>query len=218
MMRIDGKRLRVASDEVLGPVAVGKALKARAERRMEARLLEAAGLDVGGRRFWYALRTVGVSEVELRERLADSGVDAVVPVKEAAAKRRFKGESRKIVHRPVLRGLVFVNLVPSASAFAGLLRQDGVAALIGTGDRPHPIGDREMRNFMELAQAGAFDERDGPCGLKVGSGVRIKLGAFAEVEGVLAGYARGRTARVLTMLFGREMTVDVRLAHLEKLE
>lgn len=71
---------------------------------------------------------------------------------------------------------------------------------------------------MDLAQAGAFDERYAPTGLKVGEKVRIGVGPFAAFEGVLAGYAKGRAARVMTWLLGREHLVDVKLANLEKLD
>ena len=217
MMSVDVKRLSDAAPiDTTRCEARSDAM--RAVRRMEARLLAAASRDVAGVRRWYALRVAGVQEVLLRSRLADSRVDAVVPTRIEPVKRRFAAPSRKLVHRPVLKGMVFVNIVPSADAFAGLLRVDGVAALIGTGERPHPIGDREMIAFMDLAQAGAFDERVAASGLVLGSRVRIGVGAFAQFEGVLEGYARGRTARVRTMLFGSELTVDVRLAHLEKME
>src|SRR5690606_38002583 len=122
------------------------------------------------------------------------------------------------VHKPVLSKLVFVNMVPSSMAYAGLLRVKGVAAFIGTDGIPHPIGQREMNSFMHLAQEGAFDERNMPRGIVVGSRVRINVGAYADFEGILAGYAKGRASRVLTYLFGREMTVDVTFAQLEKLD
>jgi transcription antitermination factor NusG len=118
----------------------------------------------------------------------------------------------------VHRGLVFVCIVPSNAAFAGLLRVKGVAAMVGKDGIPYPIGNREMNVFMELAQAGAFDERNTPAGLVVGSRVRINVGPYAEMDGILTGYAPGRPARVLTWLFGGEIVVDVTLAHLEKLE
>jgi transcriptional antiterminator NusG len=204
--RIDLARCSVASDRVMD------------RRRIDARLLAAAALDVEGQRRWFALRVVGSSEIELRDRLTDSRVDAVVPVRTAPVKRRFGGGSRKVVHRPVLGNLVFVNIVPSDDAFAGLLRVKDVTAMVGAAGRPYPIGDREMNGFMDLAQAGAFDERATATGIKVGSEVRINVGAYADFMGILQGYGKGRTARVLTYLFGHEMIVDVKLAHLAKQE
>ena len=188
-----------------------------AEIRLNADLLSAASKDVEGERQWFALRIGQRSETELRDSLIDSRVDAVVPVKNVPRKRRFKVESRKVVHKPVLPKLVFVNIVPSVRAYAGLLRVKGVSAFIGTNGSPHPIGHREMNGFMHLAQEGAFDERNMPRGIVVGSRVRINVGPYAEFEGVVSGYAKGRAARVLTYLFGREVTVDVTLAQLEEL-
>ncbi len=80
------------------------------------------------------------------------------------------------------------------------------------------IPNRVRVSVERLAAAGgAFDERNAPTGLVVGSKVRIKVGAYADFDGILEGYAKGRAARVLTWMFGRELTVDVKLAHLEKL-
>lgn len=217
MMAVDVKRLNDAAEIDLSRCEA-KSDRRIAARRMDAALLAAASVDVAGERRWFALRTLGVRELALCESLVRSCVDAVVPIRSAPAARRFVGRSAKIVHKPVLKHLVFVRIVPSNEAFAGLRRVDGVAAFLGIGERPHPIGDREMNGFMDLAQAGAFDERNTPTGLKVGSRVRINVGAYADVEGVLAGYAGSRKARVLTWLFGGEMAVDVRLAHLSKLE
>lgn len=196
--------------------------RGRKTRALDCDLLWHAGIDVEGSRFWFALRTAQRSEIEIEAALRDSRVDAVVPIKSVPALRRHGVRSAKIIHRPVLRDLVFVNCVPSPRAFAGLLRVRGIAAIIGKGagkgDQPFPIGDREMSGFMELAQSGAFDERMRPTGIKVGSRVRITTGRSADLEGVLEGYARGRTARVRTLLFGHEMTVDVKLAHLSELD
>lgn len=203
---IDTTRCEALADKVI------------AERRLDAELLAAASVDVAGARRWYALRVGDHCEIALCDDLIRARVDAVVPVKQVPVRRRFQGGRGKLIHKPVLRSLVFVSIVPSDAAFAGLLRVRDIAAIIGSGARPYPIGDREMNGFMDLAQKGAFDERNTPTGLKVGSRVRINVGPFADFDGVLVGYARGRTARVATWLFGNEMTVDVTLAHLEKLE
>lgn len=217
MMRADVKRLNEA-DKIDLTRCHAVSDRIMEQRRLDAQLLAAASLDVEGERQWYALRSSFRSEVELVASLTDSRVDAVVPVKEVQMARRVGGRGGKVIHKPVLRGLVFVSIVPSDRAFAGLLRVDGVAAVVGKGGDPYPIGKREMNGFMDLAQAGAFDERNIPTGLVVGSRVRINVGPYADFEGVFAGYTRGRAARVLTHLFGGAMTVDVTLAHIEKLE
>ena len=217
MMAVDVKRLNEA-DGIDLTRCEAKVDRVIAERRMEAALLAAASKHVDGERRWFALRSANRGEVDLVKRLDKQGVDVVVPVKEVPLRRRFQGGRDKIVHRPVLAGLVFVNIVPSNEAFAGLLRVKGVVAVVGKEGWPYPIGDREMNGFMDLAQAGAFDERNTPTGLVVGARVKIRVGAFADFAGVLEGYVKGRAARVRTMLFGRDLTVDVKLAHLEKLE
>lgn len=192
-----------------------------ARRQLLERQLAKASMDVVGERQWFALRTVNKSEFRLRDRLINSRIDAVVPEKQASVRSHTNSRSRKVIHKPVLSHLVFVNIVPSNDAFAGLLRVKDVGGFIGVENgqyRPYPIGDRQMNGFMDLAQAGAFDERNMPTGLKVGSRVRINVGPYAEFRGILEGYAKGRAARVKTWLFGCDLIVDVKLAHLEKLE
>lgn len=197
-----------------------KAERVVRQRQLEAELLAAASTAVVGERQWFALRTKFCNEVELCKVLTDSAIDAVVPVKQMVLKRNKQnvGPRVKIVHRPVLRNLIFVNLVASPAAFAGLLRVRGIRALVGREGQPAPITHQDMNSFMHLAQRGAFDERNKPTGLVVGSKVKIKVGAFADFEGVLQGYTKTRGARVLTALFGGEMVVDVTLANLENLD
>lgn len=213
MMAVDVKRLNEA-DVIDLSRCEAKADRVIAERRMEAELLAAASKHVEGDRRWFALRSANRGEIDLVARLDRIDVDAVVPVKEVQVGRRAGSRGGKVVHRPVLSGLVFVCIVPSDSAFAGLLRFKGVAAVVGKDGRPYPIGNREMNGFMDLAQAGAFDERNTPTGLAVGSAVKIRVGPYADFWGVLEGYAPGRAARVRTWLFGRDLCVDVKLAHL----
>jgi transcription termination/antitermination protein NusG len=216
MMMADVKRLSEA--ERLDLTRCEEKLdKALAARRLDADLIAAATTRVEGERRWFALRVGKCGELELCQRLVGEGVDAVVPVKQVRVTRRT-GSRGAVVHRPVLRSLVFVSIVPSVEAYAGLLRMRGVAAIVGSGERPHPIGEREMLGFMDLAQKGAFDERATPTGLKVGSNVRIKVGDRADMAGVLVGYAKGRTARVRTHLFGGKVLIDVKLAQLEGID
>lgn len=222
MIRIDPKRLNErettwiyrATGEVIDiSEAWAKSDEVIAERAMEARLLAVCSAE--GERRWYALRTGKANEIDLRDWLVKRGVDAVVPEKEVR-RGAHNGRRGQLIHKPVLRSLVFVNIPSMVECFAGLLRVRGVAAIIGSGETPHPIRDRDMNAFMDLAQAGAFDERNTPTGLKVGSRVKISVGAYADFEGVLQGYAGSRSARVLTHLFGGEIIVDVKLAHLSK--
>lgn len=188
-----------------------------AERALEADLLAAASKAVTGKRVWLALRIGQCGEIAMRDWLIERQVDAVVPVKEVRS-AAHRGRRAKVIHKPVLRGLVFVNLVVSLRACAGLLRVRGVTAIVGKGGEPYPIRDKDMNEFMDKAQKGAFDERMMASGLKVGSRVKVTLGGHAYIEGVLAGYVGSRAGRVRTWLFGAEMTVDVKLAHLGEAE
>ena len=187
-----------------------------ARRRIERSLLAAASREVVGAKSWFALRVEPRCETEVRMRLDRLRVEAAVPIRQVQVKRRFRAESRRTIERAVLSGLVFVRLVASNAAFAGLLRVKGVAAIVGKEGAPYPIGNQEMQEFMELAQAGAFNERCTANGIAVGSRVRIRVGPFADAAGIFEGYGKARGARVRTMLFGREMTVDVKLANIEE--
>ena len=198
--------------------ADAKSDRTMAERMMDARLLAAASMQVEGERRWFALRTANRNEQPLCESLVASDVDAIVPLKKVPLKRRLPGACDKVVHRPVVSNLIFVRMVLSAEAIVGLLRIKGVSGIIGSQGKPYPIGDREMNGFMDLAQAGAFDQRNGVQGLKAGSKVRIKDGPFAEFEGVLQGYVRSRHVRVLAQLFGGKVTMELTLAQIEKLD
>lgn len=214
MMAPDVKQLNSAERiDLTRALAAGE--KAAAQARMHAGLLAAATVRDEEKARWFALRTAHCSEMELCEQLVDSHVDAVVPVKKVQQKRRGCRPGR-FIHKPVLSHLVFVRVVPSNEAFSGLLNVKGVAAMIGSDGRPHPIGDAEMAVFMDLAQKGAFDERHTPTGIRVGSAVRIRVGQGAVIDAVIEGYARKRGVRVLAQLFGQAVTMEVTLAQIEK--
>ncbi|MHB2265023.1 transcription termination/antitermination protein NusG [Aliihoeflea sp. PC F10.4] len=222
MMAIERKQLnsgeRVWLDRDGKPyVMPSKAVTAERQREIDAVLLDAAGMEVEGERRWFAFRTANRGEIEIRDSLVSMKIDAVVPQKTVPAPRRFSSRSRKVVHKPVLRNLVFVRVVPSDDALAGLRRVRGIVAAVGSDDRAYPIADKEMNGFMHLAERGAFDERVTPTGLKVGSRVKINVGPYADFTGIFEGYAKARSARVLTYLFGHDIVVDVKLAHLERL-
>ena len=214
MLAVDMKRLNEAAEIDLSRCEA-EADRVMAMRRLERDLLAMASRQVPGERTWFALRSSNRSELDLVERLCNLDVDAVVPVREVNVRGRIGARCRRVINRPVLSQLVFVNLVPCNAAFAGLLRVKGVLSVVGKDGKPYPIGDKEMNGFMHMAQAGAFDERNTPTGLQVGSKVKIRVGQFADFSGVLEGYAKGRVARVRTMLFGSDLIVDVKLANLE---
>lgn len=214
MMAVDVKRLNDATEIDLSR-CVAEADRVMAQRRLERDLLAMASKQILGERTWFALRSANRCELDLVDRLVSLDVDAVVPVHEVNVRARVGARCRRVINRPVLSQLVFVNLVPCNAAFAGLLRVKGVVSVVGKEGRPYPIGNQEMNGFMDLAQAGAFDERNTPTGLQVGSRVKIRVGQFADFAGVLEGYAKGRVARVRTMLFGSDQIVDVKLANLE---
>jgi transcriptional antiterminator NusG len=175
-----------------------------------------ASTSIPGARAWFALRSAHEPEIALRDALLARQVEAVVPVKKTLMHRRG-GNRCKLIHRPVVRERVFVRLVPSAEAFAGLLRVRGVASIIGANERPYPIGDMEMNTFMHLADDGAFDDNVSAQRIALGSHVQMKVGAFADMRGVLTGYVGTRGARVETFLFGGTVTVDVTLAQVTNL-
>lgn len=215
-MAIDRKRLNEA-ERINLDRCYAESDRQMAVKRLDDRLLAHASADVPGARSWCAFRTARCSPIAMRDSLVSCRVDAVVPVKQVTGGRRV-GSRGKVVHKPVIEGLVFVRLVLSDEAVAGLLRIKGIASVIGSRGRVHPVSDKEMNVFMELAEQGAFDERNGLTGVKVGSRVRIKAGPFADLEGVMQGWKRSRGLRVLAWMFGQAVTVDLTLAQIEKID
>ncbi len=186
-------------------------------RRTQA-LLASAG-EAGPARRWYVLRLAPKVENDVDKLLEDAGVERWLPVCEVLIRRRSRfahqrPEPRKV---PVWPGYIFVRVVNSAYAWAGLARVKGVLSVLGSGEHPAPVDDDKVLKLkMEL-------ERDEEArdviadAMKPGQRVRVTEGPFASFEGIVEELRGFDRAAVEVHIFGRACLADLDLAQLAKI-
>jgi len=221
MMAIDMKRLNEA-DQVLGEASIERATKARAEHDMQARFLAiacgAAGWEAGSEshpRGWFVIRTKNRAEKAVENTLTAAGIECWFAVKTTDV-LVYGSRRRRNVVRPIWLGYLFVKVVPCNETWAGLLRVDGVASVIGTASGPARIDDEIMNDLMGLVNKGVFNERHDAKPFKVGARVMIKAGHFEGFKGAVQGYVGKRAVRVLAEVFGGHSVIELGVAQLEE--
>lgn len=175
---------------------------------------EAASRD--GIMSWYVARTNGRADVVSKE-LERHGIECMCPMWRTW-KRYPRRNARYSVDIPFFGNYLFVRLLEAESAWVGLLTFDGIACLQGTGERPVPLREKEVRQIIDLV--GQEKPASKPCvdALLPGDRVVHPVGLLAELEAVVSSVdAEKREAIVSTMLFGREMSTRCRIDDLERL-
>lgn len=138
-----------------------QAVQAELERRQRAAdlaelQLAAASENQPGDSHWYTLRVRPRSELGVKNLLKEKNIECFVPMRKIKIKRQRRRKSiEKIV--PVFEGYIFINVVPSNAAFAGLLSLEKVDYLLGDSDGPLPIPERNLAEFNKLLERRVLD-------------------------------------------------------------
>jgi len=172
---------------------------------------------------WYVVHAYsgfeGQVKRSLKERVARAGMeemfgDILVPTEEVV---EMRGGQQRRSERKFFPGYVLVQMeltdetwhlvkgVPKVMGFLG-----------GSGDRPHPISDREAEAILHRVQEGV--EKPRPKVLyEPGEVVRVTDGPFNDFTGVVeeVDYDRSRL-KVSVSIFGRSTPVELGFSQVEK--
>jgi transcriptional antiterminator NusG len=174
---------------------------------------------------WFGLGVMTGCEYAVEKRLDDLAVRVAVPTYKTEEIRR-RGRTIPASPRPIIRGYVFVECVPSPSAFIGLRHVDDVISIVGCGNRVFRFESKTIKRFIDMAKAGAINcEPTLASSFKPGMSARITMGAFASSTAVIV--ARKGTKKgdreiaaeipVDVNIFGRMTRVMMPIAFLELL-
>lgn len=195
---------------------------AASDRQMEVSrrtraLLAAAGED-GPERRWYVLRTDARADKAVDKALEEAGIERWMPVKEVRPQRR--GGCRKAVpepyEKPVLPGYVFVRIMDTPRAWAGIRTIKGVRSVLGGAYGPAPVSDDKLLRLK------AFLDKDPKAiavltnALETGDRVTVIDGPFASFPGIVEAVMGGRSL-IEVMIFGRATRVELELAQIKKI-
>jgi transcriptional antiterminator NusG len=177
---------------------------------------------------WYVIHTYSGYEKKVKKNLEhriesmgmrDKIYQVVVPVENEI---EIKNGQRTPVERKMFPGYVLVNMIElregddaSNQAWFVVRNTPGVTSFVGSGTRPIPLHEQEVKSILKQAETEAPKLRPT---FSRGQNVRIVSGPFAEFIGVVDEVSSEREkVKVLVSFFGRETPVELDFLQVEKL-
>ncbi|OJH54270.1 hypothetical protein ATN81_13945 [Agrobacterium pusense] len=166
---------------------------------------------------WVIARVEYGREKAVENAMIDAGIEACVIMRMGPERKRHR-RRLPATKMPVFNGLLFVFCVPDNHALRGILSFDCVKSIVMGGDKAIKLNDETIKEFKELAEAGAYDYSRRSDAIKKGDKVRITSGPFVgfEVEVDAFGEAGHGDAVVTIVIFGKPTVFNMPLAMLEK--
>jgi transcription antitermination factor NusG len=129
---------------------------------------------------WFAVYTTCRHEKRIAQHLEQREIEHYLPLYQS--ERKWRDGSRVTLDLPLFPGYLFVRI--QRSERVSVLSVPGALAVVGgTGGEPAPLAD----SAIESLRRGLKEHRIEPHPLlRVGQSVRIRSGAFAGMEGVVA--------------------------------
>jgi transcription antitermination factor NusG len=157
---------------------------------------------------WYAAYTSANHEKRVAAQLEERAVEHFLPLYESV--RRWK-DRRVRLQLPLFPGYVFVRL--ALRDRLQVLRVPGVAKLVGFHGAPVELPQNEMEALRASLASGVRAEPH-PY-LKIGRRVRVKAGALAGLEGILARKKNGTRFVMSIGAITRSVALEIDLSELE---
>ncbi len=176
---------------------------------------------------WYVIHTYSGYEAKVKSNLErriatmnmkDKIFQVLIPTEK---EKEIKGGKRREVDRKIFPGYVLVEVRVDEK---GELENDtwyvvrntpGVTGFVGSGNRPIPLDDREVRTLLRQLKDETPKYR---ITYQKGSPVRITSGPFMDFTGLVDDLmAEKEKVRVLVSIFGRETPVELDFGQVEKL-
>ncbi len=179
-------------------------------------------------RVWYIIHTYSGHENKVKTNLEHriASMDAqdlvfrvVVPTEDEIEIREGQ---RRTVSRKIFPGYILVQMVElrdddpnSNQAWFVVRNTPGVTGFVGSGNRPVPLEDEEVRRILRQMR---IEEPRVKVGFSMGESVRIVDGPFQDFVGEVdeLNLEKGKV-KVLVSFFGRETPVELDFLQVERL-
>ena len=177
---------------------------------------------------WYVIHTYSGYENKVRTNLEHriDSMDAqdmifkvVIPTEDEI---EIRDGQRRTVARKIFPGYVLVQMielkeddVESSRAWFVVRNTPGVTGFVGSGNRPVPLEEGEVKRILRQMRA---EEPRIRVGFAAGQSVRVIDGPFVDFVGTVEeiNLEKGKV-RVLVSFFGRETPVELDLLQVERL-
>lgn len=169
-----------------------------------------AGFDDLAR--WIVVTCRSGSEQVIAEELKDARISSWCPLE------KFKTRPRRSlkpvdIYRPFFRGYLFVRLIPSHEAFAGLLSASRLNGIMGRDGKPFLMPPRMMDALMlGMKKRVVVQEDEVKLPFSIGDRMRIKDGPFTDFTAMVRAALPDKwQAEVEVEIFGRmtPVTLDI---------
>ena len=170
---------------------------------------------------WYVIHTYSGYEDRVKKNLdqristmdvQDKIFEVVVPTEDEI---EIRDGQRRTVARKVFPGYIMVNMRMDDESWYVVRNTPGVTGFVGSGNRPVPLEDQEVKTILRQMEEEAPRVR---IGFTPGQSVRITDGPFAEFIGTVDEiWADKGKVKVLLSFFGRETPVELDFLQVEKL-
>ncbi len=170
---------------------------------------------------WYVIHTYSGYEDRVKKNLdqrvltmdaKDKIFEVVVPTEDEI---EIRDGQRRTVAKKVFPGYILVHMVMDEKSWYVVRNTPGVTGFVGSGTRPIPLEEQEVKQIRRQMEAEAPRVR---VGFQKGQSVRITDGPFAEFIGVVDEmYPDKGKVKVLLSFFGRETPVELDFLQIEKL-
>jgi len=174
--------------------------------------LKKSGAEQAERK-WYVIHTYSGLEDRVKTNL-DHRIESmdmkekifrvVVPTEREI---EIKDGQRRTVPRKVFPGYIMVEMKMDEQSWYVVRNTPGVTGFVGSGTKPVPLDDEEVKAILKQMEAETPRIR---VGFKRGQSVRIAEGPFAEFTGMVEEVHPDKgKVRVLLSFFGRETPVEL---------
>jgi transcriptional antiterminator RfaH len=159
---------------------------------------------------WYTVNTQPSREVLADENLRRQGFESWLP-----RFRRVRKHARRVdqVLAPLFPGYLFVKLDRDIERWRSINGTFGVIRLLCNGEVPLAVPEGLVEEIMRRRDKSGLVVLPKQL-FAVGSAVKVTLGTFAELEGLVQAMPRGDRVILLLNLLGREVRASVPLADL----
>ncbi|MBI4442283.1 MAG: UpxY family transcription antiterminator [Acidobacteria bacterium] len=151
---------------------------------------------------WYALSVKPQHEKRVATRLRYRGWEEFLPLHRS---QRFWSDRIKKLDLPLFPGYVFCRF--SLENHRSVLEIPSVTSIIGFGNIPTPVSDKEIFDLKNLVASG-FPLEPWPF-LKVGQKIRIERGSLKGLEGILLQVRDSWRVVVSIFLLQRSIAVEI---------
>lgn len=155
-----------------------------------------------------------IANAELEGLFGDPESEILIPTEEVVEMK--KGE-KKSSERKFFPGYMFVRMVMTDETWQLVKNTPKISGFVGTGPRPHPVSDLEIRKITRQMEEGV--QRPKPrVEFEFGEEVRVIEGPFMNFNGVIEEVKPDKSKlRVMVSIFGRSTPVELDFMQVEKL-